>query len=161
MTDANGRRVRTQPPREPRTIKPCLTMTTALLESLDLSTAKSACAVLSTYGAIASLPAEPRPILIGDLQWLGESELLIFTAYGDGPADVHRVHFDEALVHESGRITFLREGNMIATIQRIEDAEIEDPDDYRIAHQFWCDVAPLYRQRIERSYDALIAEVAA
>lgn len=131
-------------------------MTTALLESTDVwMTAKSASAVLSTNGAIAILTGEPRPILIGDLQWLDGQELLIFTAYGDAPTDAHRIHFDEALVHDSGNITFMCGGHVVATIQRIEDADIDDPDDYRIAYQLWRDVAPLYRPLIERCYDAL------
>ena len=130
-------------------------MTTALLDSTDISTVKSASAMLATDGAIASLTGEPRPILIGDLQWSEDQELLIFTAYGAEPTDAYRVRFDEALTHASGSITFMGGGEVVATIQRIEDADIDDPDDYRIAHQFWCEVAPLYRARIERCYDAL------
>ena len=130
-------------------------MMTALLETTDVSTAKAASEGLATNGAIAILSGEPRPILIGDLQWLEAQELLLFTAYGDAPIDAHRVRFEEALVHESGRITFLRGGHAVAAIQRIEDAEIDDPDDYRIAYGLWRDVAPLYRQLIERCYDAL------
>ena len=130
-------------------------MTTALLETTYAANAKSASAVLFSAGAIASVRGEPRPILIGDLQWLDERELLLFTAYGTAPADAHRVRFDEALVHASGSITFMDAGEVVATIRRIEDADVDDPDDYRIAHQFWCDVAPIYRARIDRCYDAV------
>src|SRR5688500_7826085 len=60
--------------------------------------AKTAGDGLFAVGAIASLSGEPRPILIGDLQWLDGPELAIFTAYGDGPSDAHLVTFDEAVV---------------------------------------------------------------
>ena len=131
-------------------------MTTTLLESADLSTVKSASEMLCTGGAIASLTGEPRPILVGDLQWLEEQELFIFTAYGTAPTDAHRVRFDEALLHASGSVSFLCRGEIVGTIQRIEDADVDDPDDYRIAFQLWSDVAPVYRARIERCYNALV-----
>lgn len=130
-------------------------MTTALLESTDVSTVKSATTLLAADGAIASVTGEPRPILIGDLQWAEGCELLVFTAYGTDPVDAHRIRFDDALVHASGSITFMRDREVIATMQRIEDADVDDPDDYRIAHQMWCEVAPLHRARIQRCYDAL------
>ena len=133
---------------------------TTLLESTDVRmTPRCASATLATNGAIAILPGEPRPILIGDLQWLEGDEILIFTAYGDAPSDAHHVCFDEALVHASGNITLMRAGQVAATFQRIEDADIEDPDDYRIAYQLWRDVAPLYQSRIERCYAALRSAV--
>jgi len=114
--------------------------------------AKAAGEELFAAGAIASLHGEPRPILIGDLQWLDGSELLLFTAYGEGPADVHFVSFDEAIVNEEGSVTFLFQGHVVGAIHRIEDADVDDTDDYRIAWQLWQDVAPVHQPMIQRSY---------
>jgi hypothetical protein len=152
-TDAGGSVVRCPGADKPPTT--LTDMTPALFETTDVSTVKSASTMLFADGAIASLAGEPRPILIGDLQWPDDRELLMFTAYGAEPADAHRVRFDDALLHASGSITFLSCGEVVATIQRIEDADIDDPDDYRIAHRLWSDVAPVYRARIDRCYEAL------
>ncbi len=114
--------------------------------------AKVAGEELFAAGAIASLEGEPRPILIGDLQWLEGSELVLFTAYGEGPADVHLVSFDEAIVNEEGSVTFMFEGHVVGSIHRIEDADVDDSDDYRIAWQLWQDVAPVHQPMIQRSY---------
>lgn len=131
------------------------TMTTAFLESADVTPAESASALLTTHGAIAVLADEPRPILIGDLQCVDGRELLLFPAFGDAPTDAHRVPFDEAVVHYGGKVTFLCGGHVVAAIERIEDADIDDPDDYRVAWQLWREVAPVYRPLIERCYEAV------
>lgn len=117
--------------------------------------AKAAGEELFGGGAIASLHGEPRPILIGDLQWLDGSELVLFTAYGEGPADVHLVAFDEAIVNDAGSVTFLFEGHVVGSIHRIEDADVDDTDDYRIAWQLWQDVAPVHQPMIQRSYQMM------
>jgi hypothetical protein len=120
-----------------------------------LQRVKSAGEVLFAVGAVASLSSEPRPRLIGDMQWLEGRELLIFTAYGDGPADVHCLRFDEALLNERGSIIFMCGGHVAGTIQCIEDSDVDDPDDYRIAWQLWQEVAPIYQPLIQRCYEVV------
>lgn len=120
-----------------------------------LVAARAASDALCASGAIASLTGEPRPILVGHLQWLSVHELLIFTAYGDAPSDAHLLQFDEAMVSEGGSITFLCRGHVAGAIHRIEEADVDDPDDYRIAWELWQEVAPLHRPLIERCFEAI------
>lgn len=117
--------------------------------------ARAAVDGLYAVGAIANLSGEPRPILIGDLQWLEGPEFIIFTAYGDGPSDAHLVRFDEVIVNEQGSITFLSAGHVVGAIHRIGDADVDDTDDYRIAWQLWQDVAPVHQPMIQRCYQTL------
>lgn len=119
--------------------------------------ARSAGEGLFAVGAVASLNGEPRPILIGDMQWLGDAEVVMFTAYGEGPDDAHLVCFDDVIVNEEGSLTFLHEGHVVGAIHRIEDADVDDTDDYRIAWQLWQDVAPLHQPMIQRCYQLVQA----
>jgi hypothetical protein len=116
---------------------------------------RTAVDALYRAGAIATLATEPRPILVGDIHWLPGTGLLLFAAYGDGPGDAHLVHFDSAVVNSSGSITFARGSKMEGTLHRIEEADLDDPDDYRIAWQLWQEVAPVHRPLIERCFAAI------
>lgn len=118
----------------------------------------AACDALFAAGAIATLEGEPRAILVGDLQWLPGRGILLFTAHGDARADAHLIQLDEAVTNGSGSLTFLRAGHVVGSIHRIEEADVENTDDYRIAWQLWQEVAPLYRQLIERHYETIRCE---
>lgn len=111
---------------------------------------------LFAAGAIATLSDEPRPVLVGEMQWVDDAELLLFTAHGDTRADAHRIRFDEAIVNPSGSVTFLRDHHVAGMLQHIDDADVDDPDDYHIAWQLWQEVAPLRRGFVERCFEALL-----
>jgi hypothetical protein len=134
---------------------------TALIREAEINANVTPAAdALLAAGAVALVNAEPRPILIGHLEWLNDGELLIFTAFGEAPTDAHLVHFDDVIVHETGSMTFVRDGTVTGAIQPIDDADLDDPDDYRIAWQFWQDVAPLHRPRIEQCCAAALDRLA-
>lgn len=114
---------------------------------------ESAVVLLAATGAIARI--DGVPLLIGDLQWIDDRELLLFPAFGDSPGDVRRLRFDEAAFDETGNVTFSRDHRMIGRICRIGDSGVDDPDDYRIAWQLWQEVAPLRSAFIQRSYEAV------
>jgi len=110
-------------------------------------------------GTIATLSDEPRPILIGGLEWIDEAGLALFIAHGDGPADVHRLIFDDVMINSRGSVTLLQQGHVIGTLHAIDDADVADPDDYRIAWQLWQEVAPLRRDLIARCFAMVAAAV--
>lgn len=105
-------------------------------------------------GCIAMLSHEPRPVLVGDMRWVEGTGLLLFTAYGDSPADAHLLLFDDAIVNASGSVTFMCDGHVGGALHRIEDADVDDADDYRVAWRLWQQVAPLHERLIERCYAA-------
>lgn len=103
-------------------------------------------------GMIATLSDEPRPILIGELEWSDGAGLVLFTAHGDGPADVHQLIFDDVMINSRGSATFLRAGDVVGALHAIDDADVDDPDDYRIAWQLWQEIAPARRDLIARCF---------
>lgn len=117
--------------------------------------------VLFTSGAIATLSEEPRPLLVGALQWLDDTHILLFSAHGDAPTDAHELTFDDAIVNPRGSVTFLRANQVVGALHRIDDSDVDDTDDYRIAWQLWQEVAPLRRRMINRCFEALQTKGAA
>lgn len=117
---------------------------------------KTAAETLYRNGAVLEFADDPSAaMLLGDLQWSEQGGVLAFAAYGEGPRDARHLRFDHAAYDGDATVWFSREGRMLATLRRIEDAEIEDPQDYRIAWQLWQQVAPLRRNVIDNSYTAL------
>lgn len=108
-------------------------------------------------GTIATLSDEPRPILIGELQWIDDGGLMLFTAHGDALSDVHRLMFDDVMINPRGSVTFLRDGHVVGALHAIDDADVADPDDYRIAWQLWQEIAPLRRDFIARCFATVVA----
>lgn len=126
---------------------------------LDVSTTRVRAAVdrLFTLGAIAALTDEPRPILVGEVEWMDDTNLFVFAAHGDAPADAHRLTFDDAVINSRGSVTLLRDEHVVGVLHAIDDADVDDPEDYRIAWQLWQEVAPLRRELIDRCFEALQA----
>jgi hypothetical protein len=116
---------------------------------------RAAVDLLFAAGTIATLSDEPRPVLIGELQWVNDNQLALFVAHGDAPADAHQLTFDDAIVNPRGSVTFLRNKHVVGALHPIEEADVDDPDDYRIARQLWQEVAPLRRELIARCFAAI------
>lgn len=112
---------------------------------------------LVSAGAIMTLP-EPRfeQHLVGHLEWIEPRRLFWFTAYGETLQDGRLLDFDSLQVIEGSGIYFSRAGNIVSHLMPIDQARVEDPDDYRIAWQLWQEVAPLRRPLIERCCTALL-----
>jgi hypothetical protein len=108
-------------------------------------------------GAIMTVPGRPGgQALIGDLRW-SEGSVCWFTAFGDSPGDAHRLDFTEAHVVQRHGISFLNGRVTTARLSTIDAADLEDPDDYRVAWQLWQQVAPLRAALIENCYSRLQA----
>jgi hypothetical protein len=102
----------------------------------------------------------PRPEqhLVGYLEWLAPQRLFWFTAYGESVSDGHLLEFDTTHVVEERGIFFSSGGNIVSSLTPIAQANVEDPDDYRIAWQLWQEVAPLRRRVIDASCSTLTRE---
>lgn len=87
--------------------------------------------------------------LVGYLEWLEAGKLFWFTAYGEGSSDGHLLEFDALHVIEGRGLYFSREGKIVTQLTAIDQAKVDDPDDYRIAWQLWQEVVPLRRRMIE------------
>lgn len=118
----------------------------------DLPSVRAAVERLLATGAIVTLSGEPRPILVGACEWRDARHCLLFAAHGDAVADAHAMAFDEALVNAGGSVTFLRDDHVVGALHAIDDADVDDPDDYRIAWQLWEEVAPMRQAFIERCF---------
>jgi hypothetical protein len=106
-------------------------------------------------GAIMTLPGQPgRHALIGDLRWSNGS-ICWFTAFGDAASDAHRIDFTEAQTVQRHGIHFVNEDMAAGYLSSIDAADVEDPDDYRVAWQLWQQIAPLRTKLIEDSYAQL------
>jgi hypothetical protein len=108
-------------------------------------------------GAIMTLPEPPvSRFLVGHFVWMDARRVFWFTAYGDSTADGHLLEFDESLPNENLEISFLRNGRIVGQLTPIEQAGVDDPDDYRIAWQLWQEVAPLRAAMIDNSFAAVL-----
>ena len=96
--------------------------------------------------------------LVGYLEWLGARRLFWFTAYGESLADAHLLEFESLHVIAERGVYFSAGGNLIASLTTIDHANVEDPDDYRIAWQLWQEVAPLRRKLIDDCCATLASE---
>ena len=107
---------------------------------------------LVSAGAIMTL-SEPslERHLVGYLEWLELRRLFWFTAYGESLADGHLLEFDAMHMVEERGLYFSTAGNIVASLTPIEQAKVEDPDDYRIAWQLWQEVAPIRRAKSRRA----------
>jgi hypothetical protein len=108
-------------------------------------------------GAIMSLP-EPRleQHLVGHLEWVEPRRLFWFTAYGESLTDGHVLEFDAVHVADGQGVYFSTSGNIVSYLTAIDQAKVDDPDDYRIAWQLWQEVVPLRRSLIEACCTALL-----
>jgi hypothetical protein len=116
---------------------------------------------LVSAGAIMTVPGpQPAQNLVGHLEWLESRRIFWFTAYGETLADGHLLDFDSLQVVEGRGIYFARQGNIVSQLTPIDQANVEDPDDYRIAWQLWQEVVPLRRPLIERCCTSLVRGLA-
>lgn len=114
---------------------------------------------LAVHGAVLHLlTATRRVYLVGELSWLGPCQLFWFTAHGDRADDGHVLGFDAVRVAPHA-VTFLRERAPIARLTRIEEAEVDDTEDYAVAFSLWRQVAPARRHLIEQARAARLADL--
>ena len=114
---------------------------------------------LIEHGAILVLPDDPTASwLVGDACWVDDTSVMLFVAYGESPKDVRRLDFDRMACVREGRVEFSRAGRGIGTLSAIDQAGINDPDDYHIAWQLWQQVAPLRQKLIRACFDSIEAE---
>jgi hypothetical protein len=103
-------------------------------------------------GAIMIVAGQPdQRALIGDLRW-SDGCVCWFTAFGDSPGDAHRLDFSEAVVVQRHGICFMKERAAAGYLSTIDAADIEDPDDFRVAWRLWQQIAPLRTKLIEDCY---------
>jgi hypothetical protein len=109
-------------------------------------------------GAIMTLPGCPiLRSLVGHFVWLDPQRVFWFTAYGDTVADGHLLEFETTRASSAG-VYFLNKGQVAACLTNIDEAGVDDPDDYRIAWQLWQEVAPLRSGLIEEACAQLTGE---
>lgn len=92
----------------------------------------------------------PAHFLVGSFRWLEPRRVFWFTACGNSVLDAHVLEFDDTEVVEEFALAFLRDERLVGYLTGIECAGVDDPDDYRIAFQFWQEVAPLRTAFIEQ-----------
>ncbi|HUR60487.1 MAG TPA: hypothetical protein VM029_22380 [Opitutaceae bacterium] len=93
--------------------------------------------------------------LVGELRWLENDQLFWFTAYGENLSDAHWLRFDDVRCVANCGLYFLQDENIVAYLCTIDAAGVEDPDDYRIAWQWWQQVGPLRAALIEDCWQRL------
>jgi hypothetical protein len=93
-------------------------------------------------------PAEH--FLVGDFAWLGPTQVFWFAANGDSTADEHVLEFEQVEQKDDG-LHFFAGGRRVGLLSAIEEAAVEDPDDFRIAWQIWQQIAPLRGGLLERA----------
>jgi hypothetical protein len=124
-------------------------------------------AVLATQrlvaaGAIMTLPEPPcGQHLVGYLEWLEPQRVFWFNAYGESAEDGHLLDFDALKVIEGRGIYLSSQGVIVSQLTPIDQARLDDPDDYRIAWQLWQEVVPLRRPLIETLCTRAVRNVAA
>lgn len=107
---------------------------------------------LTDRGAILTLAGiPPQHFLVGDFAWLGPRHIFWFVAHGDVEDDGRLLEFDELRVLPRERIVFTRDSSVIAHLGSIDEADVEDPDDYRVAWGIWQQVGPTRGDLIARS----------
>lgn len=83
--------------------------------------------------------------LVGDFQWLERDQIFWFAANGDTTADGHVLSFDRAEIRE-GQVCFFQNEKLVGLLSPIEQAQVDDRDDYRVAWSIWQQVAPVRRE---------------
>jgi hypothetical protein len=107
-------------------------------------------------GAVMAVAGSPASYdLVGAFRWTDEQHVMWFVAHGDAELDAHALSFDHVQVVDNLGLCFMRDGRVQAYLSRIETAQVDDPEDYRIGWQIWREVAPLYDAMIERAFDHL------
>ena len=121
---------------------------------METSPLRQTADALAASGAVMTVWNSPAEhYLVGDFSWIDANKIFWFAANGDTRADGHVLEFEEVETGSDGRVRFLREGILVGLLSPIERADVEDPDDYRVAWQIWQQVAP--------ARHALIAEARA
>src|SRR5207249_4014230 len=104
-------------------------------------------------GAVITIPGMPiRRDLVGCLRWINDSQIMWFVAHGDSDRDAFALTFDEVRIVKNLGIGFIKGGVLRGYLTKISEAQVEDPDDYRIGWQIWKEVAPLHGAVIERAF---------
>ncbi|HVU33462.1 MAG TPA: hypothetical protein VHE61_08500 [Opitutaceae bacterium] len=107
------------------------------------STPEEITVALAARGAIMHVIGQPALYyLVGSFAWLGPRHVFWFVAHGDAEVDGRVIEFDESQVLNRERIAFVRNRSVVAYLVSIENAGVEDPDDYHVAWQIWQQVAP-------------------
>jgi hypothetical protein len=104
------------------------------------------------HGAVI-VCGDATPILVGDFRWEEPGRINWFRAFGDRATDAASFSFDFARA-EDARIVFRHSTGGEIELLAIDQAKLEDPDDYRVAWQIWQHVGPLHRRLIETAYRA-------
>jgi hypothetical protein len=95
-----------------------------------------------------------RHHLVGAWRWVDASTVCWFTAHGDSPLDAHILHFDEAEEDGKGGVCFRQKETVVGHLTPINQAGVEDPDDYVIGWQIWQEVAPLHAPLVARALES-------
>ena len=97
-------------------------------------------------GAVMTICNSPcAPYLVGALRWLDyDQSLAIFAANGDRASDAHVVRFDR-VVEKDRAVHFFTGEQHVAALVTIADADVDDPDDYKVGWEIWQHVAPMKR----------------
>jgi hypothetical protein len=112
---------------------------------------------LVAAGAIMTL-LQPRreQHLVGYLEWLEPHQLFWFTAYGENQSDGRLLKFDDAPLIQNSVIYFAYGGKVVSQLSSIDQAEVDDPDDYKIAWRLWQEVMPLRQTMIDACCTSLV-----
>jgi hypothetical protein len=94
------------------------------------------------------------PVLVGDFRWEDPNLIRWFPAFGDRETDAGEFSFHYAHA-DTSRAEFRHAGGSVVEMIAIDETEVEDRDDYRVAWQIWQYVAPLHTKRIEAAYSRL------
>lgn len=119
---------------------------------------------LLAKGAILTLVGPPRQrILVRELRWSSANSILWFTSPGNGGATGRKLEFDAARVADPETVTFYQEGRCVARLTSIDEADVENPEDYRAAVARWQKgrkAGPTQPTITEIEIEALMSQVA-
>lgn len=99
--------------------------------------------------------SSPEHFLVGEFAWLTPTRVFWFAANGDSDADVHTLEFEHVIRKRDG-LHFFHDGKQVGQLAPIDQAHVEDPEDFRVAWQIWQTVAPTRRALIDNSRLALV-----
>lgn len=122
-----------------------------------LADAGSVAAGVVQAGAVLTAPGRPlRHYLIARFEWLDAYRVFWFPAHGDSAGDGGILMFDETEVVNHRSVMFEKDDTIVGVLAMIEEAGLEDADDYRIAWQLWQQTSPMREDPIERARDTLV-----
>jgi hypothetical protein len=112
---------------------------------------------MAAKGAVLTLPGTPPiTILVGRLFFCEPGVALVFPAFGEAPEDTLVLKFDHTAAYPFG-VAFCRGNDVCALLGPIEQARLEDPDDFKVAWQLWNEMEAL-RSGVTEYSIAVVAE---